>query len=207
MLARDFRHAAWERLHGNWGTMALATLVEGLLLGACGALTIFFVGGLATLLLSGALFLGFSIMALNVARGQQVQFVQMFDGFKNYGSALALSLLIYIFTFLWSLLLVFPGIIMSYAYSMSYYILADDPRLGANEARKRSIALMRGHKWRLFCLDFSFIGWWLLCILTLGILSFWVVPYHQTARAAFYRNLVGDNDAPVAEVNVPAKAD
>ena len=207
MRARDFRRLAWTHLHGNWGTMALATLVEGLLLGACGALTIFFVGGLATLLLSGALFLGFSIMALNVARGQQVQFVQMFDGFKNYGSALALSLLIYIFTFLWSLLLVFPGIIMSYAYSMSYYILADDPRLGANEARKRSIALMRGHKWRLFCLDFSFIGWWLLCILTLGILSFWIVPYHQTARAAFYRNLVGDNDAPVAEVNVPAKAD
>lgn len=79
---------------------------------------------------------------------------------------------------------------------MSWYILCDDPKVGANAARKRSMELMRGHKWKLFCLSLSFIGWWLLCILTLGILSLWVVPYQQTALAHFYRSLTDAEAAP-----------
>lgn len=89
-----------------------------------------------------------------------------------------------------------PGIIKALSYSMSWYILCDDPKVGANAARKRSMELMRGHKWKLFCLSLSFIGWWLLCILTLGILSLWVVPYQQTALAHFYRSLTDAEAAP-----------
>ena len=73
---------------------------------------------------------------------------------------------------------------------MSYYILIDNPGLSANEARKRSMAMMRGNKWRLFCLDFSFIGWIVLCVLTFGILVFWVAPYQEAARAEFYQDLI-----------------
>ena len=73
---------------------------------------------------------------------------------------------------------------------MSYFILADDPNIPANEARKRSMEMMRGNKWRLFCLDFSFFGWILLSILTLGVLYFWIIPYIQTARAEFYQDLL-----------------
>lgn len=90
---------------------------------------------------------------------------------------------------------------MSYAYSMSWFILADNPDMPATEARKRSIAMMRGNKWRLFCLDFSFIGWMLLCILTLGILTFWIMPYVQTARAEFYQDLLAREYAARTAMN------
>lgn len=86
---------------------------------------------------------------------------------------------------------------------MSYYVLADNPEISANEARKRSMQIMRGNKWRLFCLDFSFIGWWLLTVLTLGILSFWIQPYKESACAAFYSRLIAaETEEVAAEVTV-----
>lgn len=190
MKARDFRHVAWNKLRGNWGTMALSTLIYELILAACAALSYYLIGGLASLFLTGALILGMSYMALNVARQHEVQVQQLFDGFKNYVSSLALFLLIVIFTFLWSLLFIIPGIVKAYSYSMSWYILADNPRMPVNQARKKSMELMKGNKWRLFCLHLSFLGWLLLGILTLGILYFWIFPYIQTAQAEFYRDLI-----------------
>ncbi len=95
---------------------------------------------------------------------------------------------------------------MSYAYSMSWFILADDPNIPANEARKRSIEMMRGNKWRLFCLDFSFIGWILLSILTFGILLFWIMPYMQTARAEFYQDLLAQEYAAREAMNASQAA-
>ena len=80
---------------------------------------------------------------------------------------------------------------------MSFYILADNPEIDFNVARVRSIEMMRGNKWRLFCLDLSFIGWYLLCILTLGILSLWVTPYHNAARAEFYQSLISGKNSGV----------
>ena len=206
MRARDFRHAAWAHLHGNWGTMALSTLVFTLILGACASLTLIAVGGVAWILLGGAMFLGFSALALTTARGVAPRFEQLFDGFRNYTSSLVLYILVWIFTLLWTLLFVIPGIIMSYAYSMSWYILADNPDMPANEARKRSIAMMRGNKWRLFCLDFSFIGWIILCALTLGILTFWIMPYMHTARAEFYQDLLAREYAAYQARNAAAQA-
>lgn len=204
MKARDYRRAAWEKLRGKWGTMAIATLIYALILGACGALSLIYIGGFAALFLTGAFALGLAIMALTAARKQEVRAAQLFDGFKNYGSSLALYLLIAIFTALWTLLFIIPGIVKAYSYSMSWYILADNPQMGANAARKRSMELMRGNKWRLFCLHCSFIGWLLLCILTLGILTLWIAPYLQTAQAEFYRDLIAERDAD--GTNPPAAA-
>ena len=204
MKARDYRRAAWEKLRGKWGVMAIATLIYALILGACGALSLIYIGGFAALFLTGAFALGLAIMALAAARKQEVRAAQLFDGFKNYGSSLALYLLIAIFTALWTLLFIIPGIVKAYSYSMSWYILADNPQMGANEARKRSMELMRGNKWRLFCLHCSFIGWLLLCILTLVILTLWIAPYLQTAQAEFYRDLIAERDA--GGTNPPAAA-
>ena len=190
MKAKVFRRMAWESLSGKWGPMAVATLIYTLIMGACAALAFVYIGGIATLLLTGAFILGQAVMALSAARRQEVCTAQLFDGFKNYGSSLALYLLIAIFTVLWTLLFVIPGIIKAYSYSMSWFILADNPQMGANAARKYSMQLMKGNKWRLFCLHFSFIGWLLLCILTLGILTFWITPYMHTAEAMFYRDLM-----------------
>ena len=198
LKAKDFRHAAWEKLRGKWGTMAIATLIYVLVMGACGALSFIYIGGFAALFLTGALTLGYVGLALAAAREQEIRVGQFFGGFKNYGSSLALYLLITIFTALWTLLFIIPGIVKAYSYSMSWYILTDNPQMGANTARKRSMELMRGNKWRLFCLHFSFIGWLLLGVLTLGILYLWVTPYIETAQAEFYRDLIAEQDASVA---------
>ena len=82
---------------------------------------------------------------------------------------------------------------------MTPYILLDKPELSANEAITDSRMMMKGHKWELFLLDLSFIGWILLSLLTLGILFIYVIPYMQAARAEFYRNLKGENEPKVDE--------
>lgn len=190
LKAKGFRRAAWNKMGGNWGTMALVMLIYILITVTLTGLIFILVGGIAILFTAGAFILGFAIMSINIARGQGVRVEQLFEGFKNYVPSLALYLLVTILTYLWTLLLIIPGIIKSYSYSMSFYILADNPLISANEARKRSMAMMKGNKWRLFCLDISFIGWYLLSILTLGILLLWIIPYAHTARAEFYQSLL-----------------
>ncbi|MDE6274175.1 MAG: DUF975 family protein [Clostridiales bacterium] len=194
LKAKDLRSEAWAKLNGKWGTVALIALIYELIMGVCGALSYVYIGGIATLLVTGAFALGLAIVSLNVVRLQNVEVNQMFSGFREFGKAFLVNLLNSIFLVLWTLLFIVPGIIKSFAYSMSYYVLADNPALTATEVRHRSIELMRGNKWRLFCLYFSFIGWWLLCMLTLGILSFWIVPYQQAATAAFYQSLLPKSD-------------
>ena len=205
--AKDLRNAAWKDMKGSWGTLALIYFLYTIILGALGAvnglnaLRIVFLSVLsiaasvAVLLLSGPFNLGIHISALDVSRKQPVSVGSLFEGFKSFGDSLTLYILNAIFIFLWSLLLVIPGIIKAYSYSMGYFILADRPDLSGNQARKRSMYLMKGHKWQLFCLDFSFIGWYLLSLLTLGILAFWVYPYHMTARAEFYNELLVEENA------------
>ncbi|MBO7689462.1 MAG: DUF975 family protein [Clostridia bacterium] len=128
----------------------------------------------------------------------------------KYWHNLATQLLRRIFVFLWSLLLIIPGIIMSYAYEMTPYILNDHPELGAKETIDLSRTMMKGHKWELFVFDLSFIGWWILSIITLGIADiFYVHPYYANSHAAFYENLkaqtASDPAAPVVS-DIPEEA-
>ena len=190
--AKELRAAAWEKKKGRWGMLALVFFIYSLIMAACAALSYVVVGAVAVLLLSGPLMLGFTMVCLAVSRRQGASLSKLFEGFSRFGDSLVLFLLMDIFIFLWSLLLVIPGIIKMYSYSMSWFVLHDRPDLTGNEARKRSMYLMRGHKWRLFCLDFSFLGWYLLSALTLGILAFLVTPYHMTARAEFYQELLAE---------------
>ena len=93
--------------------------------------------------------------------------------------------------FLWTLLLIFPGIIKSYSYRMVPYILADQPELTRKEIFTLSKKLMHGNKWKAFVLDLSFIGWYILSVLTLGILHvFFVAPYKNMTDAALYEKLM-----------------
>jgi len=87
------------------------------------------------------------------------------------------------------LLLIVPGIILGLAYSMTPFILADDGELSTIAALKKSRVMMKGHKMDLFLLLLSFIGWYALVIITLGIAALWVVPYVKTAEAAFYEDI------------------
>ena len=95
----------------------------------------------------------------------------------------------YGFTILWSLLLVIPGIIKSYSYAMTSFILKDEPEMKNNAAIEKSMAMMEGNKMKLFMLDLSFIGWAILCIFTLGIGLLFLQPYVAISRAAFYEDL------------------
>ena len=108
---------------------------------------------------------------------------------KKYWHKLWGMLLMYIFIILWSFLLFIPGIIKAFSYAMTPFILEENPELSANEAIDRSRAMMKGHKFDLFWLLLSFIGWFLLSLLTLGIGGLWLSPYQQTAVAAFYEDV------------------
>jgi uncharacterized membrane protein len=113
----------------------------------------------------------------------------LFAGFQNFGNALGAYLLSGLFIFLWSLLLIVPGIIAGFAYSQILFLLADDRTLGPMDAIRKSKQMMEGHKWRLACLQFRFFGWGLLCLLTCGIGFLWLIPYYNATMARFYDDL------------------
>ena len=104
-----------------------------------------------------------------------------------------------IYIVLWSLLLLVPGIIKSFSYAMTNYILIDHPDLSVNEAITHSRHMMNGNKWRFFLLNLSFIGWGILCILTLGIGFIWLVPYMEATFAKFYLDLLDKNESSFIE--------
>ncbi len=126
-----------------------------------------------------------------VDRQKEPEIGTLFGYFKQWKTIAAASLLQGLYIFLWSLLLVIPGIIAGYSYAMTKYILAEHPELTASEAIGRSKQMMSGNRLRLFCLQFSFIGWDILCALTLGIGYLWLTPYKKAAEAAFYREVSG----------------
>ncbi len=113
-------------------------------------------------------------------------------GFSNYWHKVGGMLQMYVLIVLWSLLFLIPGIIKAYSYAMTPYILEENPELSTTEAIHRSRMMMRGHKFDLFWLQLSFIGWLLLGILTAGIGYFWLAPYMDTAQAAFYEDVKAD---------------
>ena len=131
-------------------------------------------------------------------------------GFTRYGHTFATLFLRDIFLILWTLLLIFPGVIKSYSYRMVPFILRDHPEMSAREVITASRRLMDGNKWKVFVFDLSYIGWFLLSILTLGLLNiFWTEPYRQNANAVIYRSLIGaDEEEKLAkEVVVPRPAE
>ena len=142
------------------------------------------------LIVGGAVTLGYVKFNLNLVDYKPATFAQLFSEFHRLGTGFLMQLLRMVYTFLWSLLFVIPGIYASYGYAMTPYILLENPEMTANEAITKSKELMDGNRWRLFCLEISFIGWALLAALfTLGIGVLWLVPYMEASFAAFYREI------------------
>lgn len=134
---------------------------------------------------------GYARFNLNLVDHTQARLDSLFSCFSNWKTTASTRFLKSLYIFLWSLLLIIPGIVASYSYAMTGYILADHPELTAGEAIRRSKEMMEGNRFRLFCLQLSFIGWAILCILTLGVGNLWLRPYEQAASAAFYREVSG----------------
>ena len=140
--------------------------------------------------MSGAATLGYVKFNLNLIDRKPANIADLFSEFHRFGTAFLMQLLRSIYTILWTLLLIIPGIYASYGYTMTPYILLENPNMTANEAIKASKELMHGNRWRLFCLEISFIGWSLLAALfTCGIGYLWLVPYMEASFAAFYREI------------------
>jgi len=183
----ELRRLAREKLKDNWGMALLLCLIYIIICGLPSSVS--HIGSVVSLLISGPMALGLIICFVGFIRNEQLKLETLFDGFKNFSSALVLHLLIIIFIFLWSLLLIVPGIIASLSYSMAFYILNDNPEMGAKAALEESKKMMNGNKGKLFCLLLSFIGWFLLSICTLGIGFLWLTPYIQTSVTYFYQDL------------------
>lgn len=145
--------------------------------------------GLAAFLIGGVLQLGYAGFLLKQHDRQQAEFNDLFSQFHRFGQGFAQKFLRSLYTFLWALLFVIPGIVASYRYAMTPYIMAEYPELTASEAIDRSKALMDGHKGELFVLRLTFLGWDLLAAISLNIGNLWLNPYKNAAEAAFYREI------------------
>ena len=215
-LNQDYKNAALARLRGNWAAPVVATLVFIIIAAACTSGNVFpqyinartgmifwFCGGsaLLTILVINPLIVGYdNAMRLFYERGDQEVLSNMFRiATTNYAHKVAGMFLMELKVALWTLLFFIPGIIMSFSYAMTPYILEEHPEIGAWDASTRSREIMRGHRFDLFWLYLSFIGWILLSILTLGIGLLWLAPYTGASEIAFYNDLKAEQgEASVA---------
>lgn len=162
---------------------------------------------IAWLIVGSAVELGYNAFNIRLYETSEKPSVGMlFSRFSIFGKALGLRLLVMLKTLLWTLLFIIPGIIAAYRYSMAPYLMAEHPELTVTEAIEQSKTLMKGNKWRLFCLQLSFIGWILLAALTAGIGFIFLAPYIKAAETGFYRELTAAKapaeEAPVAPAPV-----
>ncbi len=180
---------------GNWMTIVLVVLIVGGITGGVSAIP--FVG-IASLVLVGPLSYGASRVCAKFARNNGQERPNIGDTFKgfseNIGENIVLGLLSSLFIFLWMLLLIVPGIIKSYSYAMCYYIQQDATEKDWKTSLDTSKQWMKGNKWKLFCLDLSFIGWYIVGLLCLGVGMLWVNAYHEQARANFYLELKAEHE-------------
>ncbi len=228
MLSQDYRRIARQRLQDRWLMAVLVCFLASLLGGAAvgsfsldlkfnfeqdsipimsEALWSFFADississaiGVATFFIGGPVSVGYSSFLMRVHDGEEADFKELFSAFGNFLQSFLMHLLSYLFIFLWALLFIIPGIMASYSYAMAPYIMAEHPDIPGRDAITASKELMYGHRWALFCLDCSFIGWHLLGLISCGIGTLFVAPYHNQARAAFYRQLIQDSRSPMEE--------
>lgn len=122
-------------------------------------------------------------------------------GFRdNWGNVVLTMFLRNLFLALWAFLLIFPAVIKAYSYRLVPYILKEHPEFSGTQAITLSRKMMNGHKWDTFVLDLSFIGWWILSLLTLGVLAlFYVGPYHQATDAELYEAVRRNYEAAFQE--------
>lgn len=214
-LNSELRAQARERLEGKWGTFVLMTflmLVIQTILQIPG-----YIGSLLEILspenvlaslsfsnISNILSLlalplswGLTVSLLRNHREESVDLENLFDGFRGgrYTRVFCAIFLVNLFTFLWALLLIIPGIMKAFSYALTPYIIMDEPELTARQAITRSCEIMEGRRWKLFCLYLSFIGWGILSLLTFGIGFLWLLPYMNASFAAFYEDARAEYEA------------
>ena len=219
MTSSELRAIARRNLEGTWGISVGVALVAALLGGSVTGVgsginfnineetirnlppvlwsvllplvSIAGVLGIVTFIIGGVVELGYARFLLKQYDKKELVFSDLFSQFDRFGTGFAQRFLRTLYTCLWTLLLVVPGIVKSLSYAMTPFILEEHPEMTASEAIKASQKLMDGHKMDLFILGLSFIGWTLLACLTMGIGYLFLTPYMNAAYAAFYRSISG----------------
>lgn len=206
----EIRKSAYDALVANWKPAVLATLVVFVVSWICqgfnmcggpnGIASLSVISFLLVVCVLVPLMYVYNVALFGFYNGYQTDVLKtMIDIFKTkFMRYWVLSLLVALYTFLWGLLFIIPGIIKSYAYSMTPFIAAENPELGSDECIERSMKMMYGHKWELFVLDITFIGWWLLCLITFGIAALFVHPYNTLAHIEFYKELKAEENKEAA---------
>lgn len=191
----SMKEHAKQQIRGKIFTL----LAMYIIIAAVSLVASFILGGfswIVTLLISGPITFAWASVYLGITkRSRMPLFGDLISGFKgdNFLRNFIAYLRYSIFTFLWSLLFIIPGIIKSIAYSQMFYFLAEDDKMEAGAAQRKSMEVMEGHKWEYFVLQLSFIPWHILGALTFGIAYIWVIPYMETTFAEYHVRLTGSN--------------
>ena len=183
----ELKSAAKEQIKGKIGILFAMILIIAALAAACGLIPV--IGTIGALIITPSFEISLCMIYLKLTINEEISIGDIFNGFNITGKAVWLYIITNVFTFLWSLLLIIPGIIKIFSYSMAPYILADNPELTANEALTKSKEIMYGHKFDLFVLQLSFFGWYLLGAITLGIAYIYIIPYVNATTANFYNSI------------------
>jgi uncharacterized membrane protein len=170
-------------LKGHWGLVIAVLITYGLVDAISGLVVI------GPLIVGGPLTLGYAAFHLNVARHKDVAFPVLFTGFSNFVTSLLAMIVLPILIVLWSLLLIIPGIMAAFSYAMTFYVMADNPKLNVMECIRKSKGIMYGNRMKLFFLSCRFIGWYILGMFSLGIGFLWIIPYQAVSFAHFYDDI------------------
>ena len=197
MNRAELKAKAKAQLQGKIGKIFLCMLIVFAISAVCAAIP--GIGTIASIIIAPALSIGLYLVFLDMTYGKDPEVSTLFNGFQYTGKALWLTILVGVFTFLWALLFYIPGIVKSISYSMSYYVLAENPNMTAREALNVSKRITNGHKMDLFVLSLSFIPWLLLVMVTCGIAAIYVAPYMQLTITNFYHEI---KDQPQVETVV-----
>lgn len=128
---------------------------------------------------------------LKMSRGpEKIVFADFLEGFSKFCRAILCGAWEMLWTFLWFCLFIIPGIVKHYSYSMTKFIALEYPNVSVFKSLKISMEITRGHKMDLFITDLSFIGWFLLGAITLGIGFFWIQPYYLMTMTNVYHALL-----------------
>lgn len=196
MNTAELKSRAKEQLRGKWavaiGTVLVANIILEVDVGYKVASKLGMEGlsyslDLIALLLGGVISVGLCRFLLDMAtKRREPRFDTLFSSFNIYLKTLGLNILITLAVLAGTLLFIVPGIIVSLMFSQAFYILSEDQSKSITRCINESVNLMSGHKWELFYLNLTFIGWWLLSLVTLGIAALWVAPYQKLTEANFY---------------------
>ena len=195
---QEYKNRALADLEGMWSKAVVATLIFFCISDGVGYILSFLTddndslgnglrGGWEMLCLP--LTWGFGVYFLNLIRREDVSYGRLFDGYRDFRRVFVAVLLSVVAVVVGLVLLVVPGIIVALMLSQTFYIMKDDSQTSAVEAMRKSMKMMEGHKMGLLGLALSFIGWFLLCLLTVGIGFLLLIPYFETTTAHYYEDL------------------